>query len=400
MRVADSVSSGTVTSNLQRTFARIHKFQTELSTGTTIHNPSDNPTGAGRSLLLRSDIRSVEQYQRNVEDGLGSMNHVDTVLNDLVNAITQVRGVAIQGASDTVNASDRDILANEVNEVLEFALALSHSKFRGDFVFAGTETREIPYEAARDANGDIDSVGRSLRHSVGLSDRAIAVGTALGLTTPPPSSSVTIGDQTVTIDLANESLDTIKANIEAAAPTGVGVTIEESISDGASVFRLKINGTSTAIDSNNVLGTLGIGNISTTNGVFRAIDDGVKVQLNVPGRDIFEGAQNPFSALITLRNALQTDDRQGIYQSITDLEAARTRISDARGVLGARTSRVELSRGLLERFEVTLSEALSNIEDVDFAETVMNLQREQSVFESAIITGQTVNQPTLIDFLG
>ena len=49
---------------------------------------------------------------------------------------------------------------------------------------------------------------------------------------------------------------------------------------------------------------------------------------------------------------------------------------------------------------MTLSEALSNVEDVDFGETVMNLQREQSVFQAAVITGQTVNQPTLIDFLG
>jgi flagellar hook-associated protein 3 FlgL len=61
---------------------------------------------------------------------------------------------------------------------------------------------------------------------------------------------------------------------------------------------------------------------------------------------------------------------------------------------------VELARGLLERFEVELAETLSNTEDVDLAETVMNLQREQSAFQAALITGQTVNQPTLMDFLG
>ena len=399
MRVADNVSASTITSNLQRTFARIHRFQTELSTGTTIQNASDDPNGAQRSLLLRSDIRRNEQYQRNIEDGLGQINHVDSVLNDLVSAMTEVRGIAIQGASDTVNAEDRDILAKEVNEVLEFALALSHSKFRGDFLFSGTETHEVPYEATRDSSGKVTSIDRSLRHSIGVSDRTTAVGTLLGQSTSA-AGTVTIGDQTVAIDLNTDSLDTIKANIEAAAPTGVSVVIDEAVSNGVPVFRLKINGTSTVVDSNNVLGTLGIGNIDTTNGVFRAVDDGVKVQMNVPGRDIFEGAQNPFTSLLNLRNALEADDREGIYQSITDLEASRTRISDARGVMGARTSRVELSRGLLERFEVTLTQALSNTEDVDFAQTVTNLQREQSVFQSAVITGQTINQPTLLEFLG
>ena len=399
MRVADSVTSGTVSSNLNRSFSRIHRYQTQLSSGTLIQNPSDDPQGAAKSLILRSNIRNVEQYQRNINDGLGHMDFVDSVLNDLVSAITEVRGIAIQGASDTVNAADREILAKQVNEVLEFSLGLSHSKFRGEFVFAGTETSEIPYEPVRDAAGSITDVGRTLRHSVGFSDTTTPVGTLLSLPTPP-AGNVTIGDQVVAIDLDTDSLTDIKAKIDAAAPAGVSVTIDESFFDGQSNFRLKINGTTTAVDDNNVLARLGIDNIDTTNGIFRAVDDNIKVQLNVPGQDIFEGAQNPFSALITLRDALINNDKEGIYQSITDLEAARERISDTRGVLGARTNRIELARGLLERFEVELSETLSNTEDVDLAETVMNLQKEQSAFQAALITGQSVNQPTLMDFLG
>lgn len=399
MRVADTVSSGTVSTNLTRSFSRIHKYQTQLSTGTLIQNASDDPQGAAKSLILRSNIRTVEQYQRNINDGLGHMDYVDSVLNDLVSAMTEVRGVAIQGASDTVNAQDREILAKQVNEVLEFALNLSHSEFRGESVFAGTETSEIPYEAVRDSSGRITEVGKTLRHSVGFSDTSTAVGALLSLPTPP-SGNITIGDQTVAIDLATDSLTDIKTKIEAAAPTGVTVKINETVQNGASVFRLKINGTTTAIDNNNVLARLGIDNIDTTQGIYRAVDDNVKVQLNVAGQDVFEGAQNPFSALITLRDGLINNDKEAIYQSITDLEASRARISDARGVLGARTNRVEMARGLLERFEVELSETLSNTEDVDLAETVMNLQTEQNSYQAALIAGQTVNQPTLINFLG
>ena len=398
MRVADSVTSGTVNNNMQRSFARIHRYQSELSSGTMIQNASDDPVGASRSLMLRSDIRNVEQYQRNVNDGLGHLNFVDSVMNDMVDAMIQMRGIAIQGASDTVNASDRQILAKEVNEVLEFVLRLSHSKYQGEYVFSGAETLEAPYEAVRDANGNISSIGLGIRHSVPLADRSTAAGTLMGLPTPP-AGTVTLGDQVVDIDLGVDSLDDIKAKIEAAAPTGVSVVIEETVSNGASVFRLKINGTSQIADDNNVLGTLGIGQVNTTTGVFRAIDEGIKIQVNVPGRDIFEGAQNPLSALIRLRDALNGNDRDGIYQSMTDMEASRARISEARGVMGARTSRVELARGLLERFEVTLTESLSNTEDIDLARTVMNLQKEQSAFQAALISGQTITQPTLIDFL-
>ena len=399
MRVSDSVMTSTVTNNLRRSFSRIHRFQTELATGTRIQDPSDNPAGASRSLLLRSDIRNVEQYKRNIGESLGNMNFVDSVLDSMVNSFIEVRGLAIQGASDTVNASDRDIIAEDVDEILEYVLGLGQSKFRGQFVFAGTENLEKPYEEIRDTNGDVASVGNALRRSVGLGDRTTAVGTLLALSSPP-SGTVTIGDQTVAIDLSTDSLDDIKSKIDAAAPTGVTVTIEEATSSGSSsVFRLKINGTATAVDSNNVLGTLGIVSADTTRAILREVGEGIYVQMNVAGKDLFEGAQNAFTALIKLRDSLRNDDIDGIRQSITDLETVREKISDTRGVLGARTGRVELSRGLLERFEVNLTEALSDTEDVDFAETVLRLQQEQNIFQSALLTGRTTLQPTLVDFL-
>jgi flagellin-like hook-associated protein FlgL len=60
---------------------------------------------------------------------------------------------------------------------------------------------------------------------------------------------------------------------------------------------------------------------------------------------------------------------------------------------------VELQRNLLERFQVTTTDALSSIEDTDLPGTVMSLQQAQNVFQSALVTGQTVIQPTLLDFL-
>lgn len=399
MRVSDSVMTSTVANNLRRSFARIHRFQTELATGNRIQDPSDNPAGASRSLLLRSDIRNVEQYERNISNSLGHMNFVDSVLDSMVNSFIEVRGLAIQGASDTVNPSDRKIISEDVDEILEYVIGLGQSKFRGQFVFAGTENLEKPYEEIRDENGDVASVKNSLRRSLGLSDRTTDVGTLLGLVFPN-SGEITFGDQSVDIDLSKDSLEDIKSKIDVVAPTGLTVKIEETTSSGSSsVFRLKIEGPGKIVDSNNVLGTIGIGNVDTTNGIFREIGEGIHIQMNVAGKDLFEGAQNAFTTLINLRDSLRNNDVEGIQQSITALEMVREKISDTRGILGARTGRVELSRGLLERFEVNLAESLSDIEDVDFAETVLMLQQEQNLFQSALMTGRTAFLPTLVDFL-
>ena len=398
MRVADTVTTATVMNNVQRSNYRLSRHQRALSSGTRINDPSDDPFGASRALLLRSDIRNLEQVQRNIDESLGYTNFVDSGLDDMVNALINMRGIAVQGASDTVNAGDRVILSREVDEMLEHMVSLSQTKFRGRYVFAGAESLERPYTPVRDADGNITSVGNSLRRSVPVGDTTTAVGTLLQLGTPP-SGTVTIGDQTVAIDLATDSLDTIKANIEAAAPTGVTVDIERTDSRGNSFFRLKIDGTTTAVDSNNVLGTMGIGSVDTTGAITREIDDGVQIQVNIPGRDLFEGAQNAFTALMNLRNGLQSNDMDAIRQSITDIETVREKISDERGVLGARTRRVELTRDLLDRFEVNLSTSLGDIEDADLTETIIDLQTEQQSYQAALTTGSTMFQPTLIDFL-
>ena len=398
MRVADVVTTATVANNVTRSNFRLNRFQKVLSTGTRINDPSDDPFGASRALLLRSDIRNLEQFQRNVDESLGYTNFVDSTLGDMVSTLIHMRGLAVQGASDTVNAGDRVILSREVDEMLEHMVAISQSKFRGRHVFAGAETLERPYTPVRDADGAIVSVGNSLRRSVPVSDTTTAVGTLLQLGAPP-AGTVTIGDQTVAIDLAVDSLDDIKSKIDTAAPTGVTVEIERTDSKGSSFYRLKIDGTTTAVDSNNVLGTLGIGSVDTTGSILREIDDGVQIQVNIPGRDLFEGAQNAFTALINLRNGLQTNDIDAIRQSITDIEAVREKISDERGVLGAKARRVELTRDLLDRFEVNLSKSLGDIEDADLTETIIGLQKEQQAFQAALTTGSTLFQPTLIDFL-
>ncbi len=398
MRVSDLAATSTLTNNLRRTNFRLNQLQNMLATGTRINDPSDDPSAAEHSLLLRSDIRNTEQYQRNIDEGVGFMDYVDSTLDDLVNTLIRIRGLAIQGASDTVNPGDRSIIASEVNELLEHVISQAQAKYRGRSVFAGTETLETPYSEIRSATGDVVSIGNTLRRSVGLESRTTEVGTLLGLTSPP-SGTVTIGDQTVAIDLATDSLDDIKSNIEAAAPTGVTVRIEEEAAEGSTVYRLRILGTSTAVDDNNVLGTLGIGNVDTTGSILREVAEGVRIQVNVAGRDLFEGAQSAFTAFLGLRDSLRDNDIEGIRQSITDIEATREKISDTRGVLGARTNRIELMRSLQERFEVNLNSALGDAEDTDLTSTIIDLQAEQQTFQAALASSATIFQPTLMQFL-
>ena len=398
MRISDATVTSTLTRNLSRSFQKIAQLQKELVTGTRINDASDDPGGAARSLNLRAGVRNIEQYQRNIQDGQGYLNITDSTLDEIIQTLVSVRGTAIQGANDTLTGDDRKILAKTVDSLLEHILQLSATQFRGRHIFGGTNTLFRPYVETRDSTGEITKIENGLSEGRALADSTTAVGTLLSLGSPP-SGTVTIGDQTVALDLATDSLNDIKTKIDAAAPTGVTTTIVTSESGNGTTSRLVISGTTTVVDSNNVLSTLGIQNVDTTGKILRSVGDEVNVQINTAGKDIFEGQFNPFTSLINLRDSLESNDTGGIRNSITELEESREKISDARGVLGARTSRVELTNSLLERFTVNLKESLSNTEDTDFAQTVVDLQRHQNIFQSALSVGLDLIQPSLINFL-
>ncbi|NJN49533.1 MAG: hypothetical protein HC805_06900 [Alkalinema sp. RL_2_19] len=136
-----------------------------------IQNASDDPQGAAKSLILRAGIRNVEQYQRNINDGLGHMDYVDSVLNDLVSAVTEVRGIAIQGANDTVNPNALDdpncaIAGMPVLEVwkAKHVIVLKRSLASG---YAGVENplfyRENTHMLFGDARKNADAIVGLLR---------------------------------------------------------------------------------------------------------------------------------------------------------------------------------------------------------------------------------------------
>jgi len=98
------------------------------------------------------------------------------------------------------------------------------------------------------------------------SDAYVSSGTAvaslLGLSSPPASGSVTIGSLSVTIDLSTDSLDAIASAINTAA-SGAGSAISaqvvsETDSDGNTVKRLDISGTTSFTDANRILENLGV----------------------------------------------------------------------------------------------------------------------------------------------
>ncbi|MEC8989693.1 MAG: flagellar hook-associated protein FlgL [Candidatus Latescibacterota bacterium] len=186
MRVTTQMAVNNLVGNLNRSFGRMVRFQQELSSGSRLNNLSDDPAAVERSLSLRSELRNIEQFQKNIDDGTGWLELSEVTLSELETLFVEARGLAVQGASDTYNSQQRRSLADQIDQFLEHVVSLSESRYRGRYIFAGTQTGDPPYGATRDQEGMILSLDPT-GDATGNIEREVADGIVMQVNVPGDS---------------------------------------------------------------------------------------------------------------------------------------------------------------------------------------------------------------------
>jgi flagellar hook-associated protein 3 FlgL len=106
-----------------------------------------------------------------------------------------------------------------------------------------------------------------------------------------------------------------------------------------------------------------------------------------------------FNTLIDLEDALQNNDVNGIQDAMENLDGhfddIRTKISD----VGSKMNRMEIKDKIYQDLNLTNTERLSNIEDADIAEAVMNVKAAELTYQAALASSSKVMTLSLVDYL-
>ncbi len=144
--------------NMQLSASRMHKLQEQIATGKKIIRPSDDPSGARKILNFRSEDLKLEQLSENVQTSMQSIQFSESILQNTADTINRVQELIVQGVNPTTAQGVRDVIATEIDGMLESVLANANSTRLGRYIFAGTETSTKPFEVIRNANGEIATV--------------------------------------------------------------------------------------------------------------------------------------------------------------------------------------------------------------------------------------------------
>ncbi len=150
MRVTQSVIAEMLKSDIRRNLRRLQESQEMISSGKRILKPSDDPSAAERLIGYKVELSQSEQILEDIENALAFLNTADSVLADAENLVSRAREIAIEMASDTVNAQDRLHAADEIRQIKEQLIQIANTSVAGQRIFGGTKTTEPPYEISGD----------------------------------------------------------------------------------------------------------------------------------------------------------------------------------------------------------------------------------------------------------
>lgn len=186
MRVTSNSFPNTLVGQLGNLTERQAKLQTQAATGQRVSLPSDDPTAMRRVLDLQTEARSLQQHQKNI----ASMTEHSVAAYDSVNALKSisVRATEIATRADGLSSpSELTVYANEVTQLIHRAAELANSSHRGNYLFAGTQSDQKPFDVTTDVNGAVTGVSYAGNTSIASSE--IGEGVTFSVQNPGENTS-------------------------------------------------------------------------------------------------------------------------------------------------------------------------------------------------------------------
>lgn len=123
---------------------------------------------------------------------------------------------------------------------------------------------------------------------------------------------------------------------------------------------------------------------------------GVTMPVNMRGQELFEPI---FDALKQLYDELSAPSPKPSSTVLGALDAALDNVLQQVSELGGKQNRVGLAKERMLDLQLNLTQILSEEQDLDYAEAIMELKMEEFAYRTALSVGARIIQPSLVDFL-
>ena len=364
-----------------------------LSSGLRINRAADDTAGLAISQRMNNQIRGMQQANRNVQQGNNLLQTAEGGLNQIHGILARMRELAVQSASDGMNADDRSSID------LEFQQLKAEVTRIGD----GTEYNNMKLINGQRAknllSGENNSIGGNMVNDNTLgkikvssfaangaytlqAKKADGSGGLTNATTVAEAThfTLTVGSETQTVVRAGDQgngfddVDGSQINFD-----DLGIVTDTSLIDGS--------GTDTfTVDDGNYM-TIQVG---SNNDADRPASD-ASVDANVTENRITFNLADATSEGLAIAG-IDLDSLGDAQSAVNSLDAAIAKVNDERSNIGSLQNRFEFASSNLMNSIQNNSASMSTIRDADFAVEAADLARNQILTQSGTAMLAQANQ--------
>ena len=382
--------------------ARLSRTQQQLATGQRILQPADDPVGATRAMGLERAISAAEQHQDNADMAQHRLALEEETLQGVTGLLQRVRELALQGNQDTLGAEDRLAIAAELEQRLEELLALANTTDAGgEYLFAGYSADTQPF--GRAPSGAITYAGDQ-------GQRFLRIGPETQVATGDSGARVFQlvrtgnGTFTTAADPANTGTGIIDLGSVAGGfvPSGYVVEITQPTPTDPLSYEVRDGG-----------GTLVAGGTYTSGAVIAFNGAQLSIEGDPAVGDRFAVAPSDHQDILTtvaqLAEAFASagDDpvaRARLHNQVNgalgNLDNGLQNVLEVRSAIGGRLNLVDSQKDYNDAFILKAREALSAIQDLDYAEAVSRLNLELAGLQAAQQSYLRIQGLSLFNYLG
>lgn len=151
MRVNTNMNAMLATNNMTKNTALAGRSMEKLSSGLRINKAGDDAAGLAISEKMRSQIRGMEQANKNVQDGISMVQTTEGALEEAGNIAQRMRELTVQGGNGTLTDTDQAKIETELKALGEEILQIgTETKFNEKSLLNGSNATVLVQAGAND----------------------------------------------------------------------------------------------------------------------------------------------------------------------------------------------------------------------------------------------------------
>jgi len=379
----------------------LNTLSQQLSTGSSLVNPSDQPVAAAQNVTLTGQINRLATYTQNGQNAQNALQLESATLQSVGTLVDQVRQLAVQMNNGTVSSQDlQNAAAAMQGYVQQLAQYANTQDGQGNYLFAGSKSATQPFIIQ--ANGSVLYQGDG-------SQNQLALGPSLNTAISDPGSALFMNARAGngTFSVAASSSNTGGAT---AGPGTVNNT-------AAAQQILQVNGTQYQISFSGSGGSMTYAVSSGTGGVFSSgaissgsftpgmsigLPPGGNPAITVPivgtpaaGDSFTIGASAPRSLFQTFQSLAQAFSAsaqtsgsnalraQSISNALASLDQSQTNLLSTQASIGSRLQQVQAVQTQNASLTLQLQTQQTQLSSINYPQVITDYQASLTALQAA-----------------